>query len=891
MARIQARIQHQSGIPLGGIGTGTVEIRPDGYFHEWQIFNLGPWGGRLPDCCAGVQAPPMPPGALSFILRTRVGTQPPKVRRLGLRADQHNLYSFPWLKSVESIVFDGRFPLATLTYEDASLPVEVTARLFPPFVPHEARLSGTPGFYAVFAFRNRSSAPVEVSLAAFLDNPLAWGLPERALFNTVEREGDSTFLTYRTETAERGNPTVGSLGLSMGGDEVTCLAGEYADYHRGLTVIGWMDDGISSAYGITHESHLYGLRQTGRLSNATGARAPSTLLPATDAEVEALPATAKRRLLRTLMGYGFVRDLWARVQGVDAAVLAGDKGTTQFLKEIRLRLNRLAGKDRRGQGWGNGALCSTLTLAPLEEREVRVTVGWHFPLHFSRKGPVLGHRYEEWFADAAEVNRFLVRRGAEIERRTCGFADTLYNTSLDPVFADAWSAQLSTLTKCTWWTRRGDFGVWEGLGCCGFHTTDITYQGSFPILALFPELQQRQMEMGAGFQLPDGRVHHLFAPDFTEVDVRESDRVDMNQHFVMLVCRDYLWTGDRGYLRRLWPNVVRAMAYTESLDGDGDGLPDKDTRRNTYDAWNFYGTPSYIASLWLAALRFAIRAADDLGRRAEAARWRGILRRARASFDCRLWNGEYYSLWADPPRRDECCMTDQLSGEWFTHLVGLETGLPRERILDALRAVMRYNYREEDGLVNASYPPGRAQTFSTNQNLQAMAPWTGVEYAMASMLFDFGLAAEASAVVGNVAWRYDGAGRVWNHVECGDHYYRALSSWAVLLGASGFKLDTPRGRLTVTPRVPGHFRAPWFSPTGYGLLERDAGCLRITCIEGTLAFQTLETELGGRGAKLSVTRGGRRLAATCRHEPPRARLTFRHALTLRPREIVEVRCD
>ncbi len=33
-----------SGIPLGGLGTGSVELRSDGYFHEWQIMNNAPWG-------------------------------------------------------------------------------------------------------------------------------------------------------------------------------------------------------------------------------------------------------------------------------------------------------------------------------------------------------------------------------------------------------------------------------------------------------------------------------------------------------------------------------------------------------------------------------------------------------------------------------------------------------------------------------------------------------------------------------------------------------------------------------------------------------------------------------------------------------------------------------
>ena len=41
--------------------------------------------------------------------------------------------------------------------------------------------------------------------------------------------------------------------------------------------------------------------------------------------------------------------------------------------------------------------------------------------------------------------------------------------------------------------------------------------------------------------------------------------------------------------------------------------------------------------------------------------WREALRKGAASFDRLLWNGEYYSLWVDGPRRDECCMSDQLS--------------------------------------------------------------------------------------------------------------------------------------------------------------------------------------------------------------------------------------
>ena len=39
MAKITATKAHTSGIPLGGIGSGSVELLPDGEFHYWLVAN------------------------------------------------------------------------------------------------------------------------------------------------------------------------------------------------------------------------------------------------------------------------------------------------------------------------------------------------------------------------------------------------------------------------------------------------------------------------------------------------------------------------------------------------------------------------------------------------------------------------------------------------------------------------------------------------------------------------------------------------------------------------------------------------------------------------------------------------------------------------------------
>ena len=836
---------HNSGIPLGGIGTGTVEVRPDGYFHEWQIFNLGQWAPQQPDCCP-VAAPDMGPGALAFHVWAKSGKNVPIMRRLGMRSDQHDMYSFTWLKSVQEIEYEGRFPAAKLNYRDEELPVAVTARMFSPIVPHDSRTSGTPGFYVVFTVKNLTDQPVDVSLLGTLKNPLAWGAADRKLRNTLSRENGATLLTMRTGADKAGGATVGSIGMSVSGGQASWLAGEFPEFMRGAFYWDYVFGACSC------ECVLHQFRATGRLPNLNAGESPTKLVTLTPEQIDDIGEAEMKRLVREVRKYAFAESVWQRVSAADKSALAGKKGLANFLKSIRCRLEQFTGRDRKGQQWGDAALASSVQLAPAEEKEICFTVGWHFPLHFSKRGQVLGHMYENWFKDAQDVNRFLVSRRAALAPRVCDFADALFDTTLDGELADAWAGQLTTINKCTWWTKDDQFAVWEGLGCCGFHTTDITYQGSFNILALFPDLQKSQMELGAKFQRADGRVHHFFTPDLAAVD-EGFDRVDMNPQYVLLVTRDYLWTGDKAYLTRMWPHILRAMDNSEELDTDGDGLPDHDTKRNTYDAWNFFGTPSYIASLWLSALLAAARVAGDLGHKAQERKWRAILKKGAASFERKLWNGEYYSLWADGKLRDECCMTDQIDGEWFTQLIGLGHVLPRQRVVAALKAVMKHNFSPEAGLLNATYPPGAKPKLSTFHNLQADAPWTGIEYAIASMMFDFGMPAEAQAVTKNIHERYLRAGRFWNHVECGDHYYRAMSSWAILLGATGFKIDVPRKTVTFAPAVRSEsVKAPWVSATGWGRFERTEQGFTLVCQSGKLAFKTLRLALRGKVETVSL---------------------------------------
>ncbi len=829
-----------SGAPLGGIGTGFLEIRADGCFHEWQIFNSGAWAQNA----RTTTAPPRPgPQYLRFLLRTRkVSDDKPRMRRLYLRSDENDLYTLPFVQDVESIDYYAWFPMTGLRYNDPSIPVRVSARAFSPFIPGNARASATPGFHVVYTIENSGDEVVEVSLAGFLDNPLASALPDRRLRNSLTQDSHVKSVLLETE-AETDFPSgIGSMCLSVAGGEPSYICGTFQEYML-PGPCRWQTPRVN--YMLL--SALNEFLTNGRLPNTARNTDPSLGLPSL-AVIDAFSNAEVESKIRDLSSDALLARVFDDARSVGVEVEANS--ARNLLKEVRENLLGENGAARLT--WGTTALASSVKLAPGQKIDIRFTLSWLFPHHLTTSGREMGHMYSNWFDDAAHVNRFLCDHYEEHRTATERFARTLADTSVGDAMAFAWSSQLSTLVFNTWWVKDGSYAIWEGLGCCGLSTTDVDYQGSFPIVALFPELKLSQMKQIVARQNSLGQVPHNYEGSFDEIDVPGFARVDMNPQFVMMVCRDYLWTGDRNYLAFMWPHIVKAMAFTQSLDTNGDGLPDHDTGFQTYDQWRMRGTPSYIASLWIGALRAAVRIATDANQPADARRWSELLTKASSSFDKMLFNGDFYSLWVDGSARDELCMTDQISGEWFTHLIGLPTTISEDSLKQSIDSIFKYNFNPEFGLHNATAPRRGAGLLALN-NLQAGGLWSGIEFAFASMLMDHGRYAGGVRIVEAIHRRYLRAGQPWNHIECGGHYSRAMSSWATLLAATGFKPDMPNQSLAVAPTVPGDFRAPWMTASGFGTISRSGQSLSIHCAAGALSCKSLKVNFSARSARIGAT--------------------------------------
>ena len=778
MAKITTTKTHTSGIALGGIGSGSVELFPDGEFHSWLIANQP----RITESCCEkkVDDGEGSTGALSFWVRESKGGGKPVIRKLGMKTDSDDFTyrMFAWNKPIEKIEFDGRFPVCELNYIDSALSCNLGLKAASPFVPHNSDVSSTPGFYMDFTVENPTDSELHISLLGSLEPNFA--NKKEGNKNSLHMISDGVGIHIEPLKATD-SPSCGNLCLSVNGDgEKSYIT---ADYYR------FMREYIAcSRLGVSQESFLFGFREMGALPNSEVGSKPKTvplnLGLLTNSKLDAFCAE--------YAAYPFAASLLKRIQHCYPDYLSSRKNKIAFLGCCVRQLYRM------GKDFGSCALCSEVTLKPGEKKNIRFILTWYFPNNISKKGERLGHYYENLFSSSLDANKFLADNYDRVFKKANDFADLLYSTDLPAVYPDAWSSNLSPLVKSSVYLKNGKFGLWEGLGFCGLHTTDITYHASFSLISLFPDLQKKQMKMGAEFQRKDGRVHHLFKPDMLETD-DSFDRVDMNMQFVLMVLRDYLFTGDREYLTFLWDNVRRAMVSMEELDTDNDGLPDYDTKRNTYDAWNFSGTPAYISILWLAALKAAVVIAERVGEKNCADKWNALLEKGKKSLDEKLWNGEYYNLWRNNEESDESLMTDQLDGEWFLRMMGLSGNISDERVRSIVDFIFRNNFDSEQGLLNATVPENKKTTIHTYNNCQAVAVWTGIGYAFSALALSVGLKEIAEEEIKSIDRNQMKLGHFWDHWECGHHYTRPMSSWSTLNGASGISVDYENKKLTFKP--------------------------------------------------------------------------------------------
>ncbi len=168
----------RSGLALGGIGTGWFELRKDGVFYNWNIFNNNPHG-------TGESFPLAEDSMLFFIVRYQEKGKNPQMKLLQIDQGYEvasipsHYYTFPWLTGVDEIEYEASFPFTRMTFRDKDMPVDVEMEAFSPFIPHNVKDSALPAAIFNFRVRSKTNNPVDVMLMATMRNGVGYDVPER----------------------------------------------------------------------------------------------------------------------------------------------------------------------------------------------------------------------------------------------------------------------------------------------------------------------------------------------------------------------------------------------------------------------------------------------------------------------------------------------------------------------------------------------------------------------------------------------------------------------------------------------------------------------------------------------------------------------------------------
>lgn len=527
------------------------------------------------------------------------------------------------------------------------------------------------------------------------------------------------------------------------------------------------------------------------------------------------------------------------------------------------------------------------TLAPGEQKAYRFVLAWYFPNRINhwdfKPERVTRNYYAVRFADSWDVAAYTLRELPRLSGATQAFHDALFGSTYPPEVLDAVSANIVPVRSTTcFWLADGRFYGWEGCfdnaGCCAGSCTHV-WSYAYTAAHLFPSLERAMRDIELNVETDtDGYMSFRTFGTFEDTWSWRGEKiaaVDGQMGSVLRTYREFLLSGDREWLARMWEGVKRAMRYAGvNWDRDGDHMLE-DRQHNTYDI-EFYGPNPLCSIYYLAALKATAAMARVMDDNILADRLETAFTQGSARLDTLLWNGEYFQqriddIDAHPYQHGAGILSDQLLGQLHARLLGLGDVLPREHVRAAVKAIFDHNFRrsflnhvnvqrtfvlnDEAGLILCSWPRGGRPRFPFVYSDEV---WTGVEYHVAAHLITEGWHDQALEMVRAVRRRHDGVRRSpWNEVECGHHYARSMSSWMLLLALSGVQADMARAELSFAPVVDVStgsdvVRTFWSTARAWGVYTQ-----RRDPSSGV--WQPEITVLGGDASGLRVTACGQTL--------------------------------
>lgn len=333
-----------------------------------------------------------------------------------------------------------------------------------------------------------------------------------------------------------------------------------------------------------------------------------------------------------------------------------------------------------------GALCASMRLMPGEMKSFSVVTVLDIPdirigEHVAQK------KYTTFFTEptgrSRAIAQYILANRERIYVSEWVWRESMHQKQvLDTGIVDSGVAgrlrqllvdHISFLAESSVWDENDVFRVRECIDYPFFNSLDVYFYGSFGLLKLLPQIDNKVVRefaetilqedlrpklFGSYVRFRDGGInkalqgvrkvkgstpHDMGTPfdaganAYSWKDV--ALWVDLAPKFVLLVYRNFHATRDLTLLKDCWPAVVSALDYVQrNFIGDEGYLPISAGYANTFDNLRGDGICVYPASLWIAGLHAAQAMAGILGEASRATAYAEAAARGKAQLMAALWD-------------------------------------------------------------------------------------------------------------------------------------------------------------------------------------------------------------------------------------------------------------
>lgn len=783
-----------SGVPLGGIGVGAVDLAPDGRFTRMAI---GTWMSTENGVDRARRENPEWSSEAFLALWERDARGQVSTRRLV--RDQDVVFG---MRGYDHTTYRGLFPTATLSFDSDRMPQPhslVSVFAHSSLVPQNVKDSSLPAFWIDVTAANSDAKPVEVSIALSWPDIISRGLVDVADLsqmpaNAIGFKSTPLISLPHVPTQADGLSMQGYVGLRQHSRPIVPNLATFQNYVNEVAIL---------------------------------AESPA------DGSVSLMPS-------------------W-QVRSGDAAWKSfRDTGT---FDSTAAQESVLSTPDSPPSA---SAVAVHATIGPGEKKTFRFLVVWYMPelkqtLHpsvpHSRFGTAdYGRYFQNFFPDLDSLVEYEIQNRDRLLAGTLEWQKPVLNSTLPDWLKFKLINSGYTLLTNTILNKAGEFTVMEG-GMSGLAGTMDQRLSAHPVYQkFFTQLDHAELQQFADTQDEDGGILHFdghylvgIADANGDTPIPHSKLVDNTASWLIQVAKDYQQTGDDSFILKNREHIRRGLSYLKNQIRDDSQIP---VGPQTYDDFPHPAIGSYLGTVYLATLRAGAVLGSALGDGKMVDEANRQFQLTQAGLIKTLWNGQFFAFGADlngKNRRDDRVFTGQLAGQFISRYAGWGDVVPFNMVKSSIAEQMRTSVLNSPDL----YAP-KIWDLQMNRGVDMpgsrcwpfyLESYTAMAAIQAGDASD-GLEIMRHIQLVNLRRGWTWTQNLWNPGEL--TYMTAPVTWFITDVLTGAALDVPGERLTLglppgTNTEP--VEIPLFFPTFWAELEYEPAqnrtLLRVTKVFGT----------------------------------------------------------